>query len=901
MATECDVSDTEVPSPGTSVADLSAVDRRATVDDPSTLMETISEMCINLSLSNQIKCIACQLNGIDRRFLHETQFKDHAEKQHPKLKIKWRCVACGKEFEKLRGCRCHIPKCKVETRQPEVEQFKCESCQESFASKRGLSQHERHRHPTIRNTKRIENSTTDNRKNLTARATVWTKVETELLIKLNERYKDFRQPNAAIRDYLPNKTLKQISDKRRTLVAQREESVASSSDDENENNNNNNAILTITTDNLEEDARIDVIDVSWKEPFKKEIIENQREDENEFKQIEKRSADLATCEENEVNDIVQNFIEKLKEGIKESSTEENNIKNRRNNRKGESENELRKRNKKSTRQRKFAYARCQELYKKCPKKLIDSIVTGNVIKNKEFIEPPDKKEVLPLYKGLWGEVGPQANLPKKRDVVNYTMNEIWTPITINELIDKMKKLKNDTAAGVDDIAKAFDTVPHSVLSECLKVKGIPAKIGEYVNKMYTSCVTNITCKNKETVTINLLREVKQGDPLSPLLFNLVLDPIIELIHETTEVKKCNTFQIIAKNKTWYLEDPKLKIDCQNLPNAEPEEIMKYLGVILDPWRGLQRASVKEIVDAAEGIKNLSLKPHQKVNLIRAYLLPRYIHRLVANPPPLGILDDIDKEVKQIIKKILHLHPSTTDGLIYTDKSHGGLGMQKIPNIVKIAKIRNAIKMNESEDEVVRAALKKQEYMLKRIRQIYRVALRRAKKDIDYKCRRCGVQAETLGHVLGNCTHTKSKRIKRHNEICDLILNKVNKQGAIFKEPVVNVLGELKKPDMVIKDHDRVYVVDVTVRYEDKENLAEAYKEKMRKYKETAEFIRLRVNGATAEILPIVVGCRGAMPYLTKLNLKLLGFLQKDLITVSLIALRSSIEMATEFIDYDYTI
>lgn len=82
--------------------------------------------------------------------------------------------------------------------------------------------------------------------------------------------------------------------------------------------------------------------------------------------------------------------------------------------------------------------------------------------------------------------------------------------------------------------------------------------------------------------------------------------------------------------------------------------------------------------------------------------------------------------------------------------------------------------------------------------------------MDVMCRRCGVQVETLGHILGMCTATKSKRIKRHNEISYLIVNKVLRQYTVFKEPAVNVIGDLCKPDIVIKDYEKVYIVDVTV-------------------------------------------------------------------------------------------
>lgn len=53
-------------------------------------------------------------------------------------------------------------------------------------------------------------------------------------------------------------------------------------------------------------------------------------------------------------------------------------------------------------------------------------------------------------------------------------------------------------------------------------------------------------------------------------------------------------------------------------------------------------------------------------------------------------------------------------------------------------------------------------------------------------------------------------MKRHDEICDLIANNVSKEYAIFREPEIKINGERRKPNMVIKDHEKVYV-DVTVR------------------------------------------------------------------------------------------
>lgn len=86
----------------------------------------------------------------------------------------------------------------------------------------------------------------------------------------------------------------------------------------------------------------------------------------------------------------------------------------------------------------------------------------------------------------------------------------------------------------------------------------------------------------------------------------------------------------------------------------------------------------------------------------------------------------------------------------------------------------------------------------------RIALHKTKNNIDINCRKCGVQIETLEHILGLCIHTKNKRIRRHHEICDLIARNVSKEHATFREPEIEVNGDRCKLGMVIKDHDKVY-------------------------------------------------------------------------------------------------
>jgi hypothetical protein len=183
----------------------------------------------------------------------------------------------------------------------------------------------------------------------------------------------------------------------------------------------------------------------------------------------------------------------------------------------------------------------------------------------------------------------------------------------------------------------------------------------------------------------------------------------------------------------------------------------------------------------------------------------------------------------------------------------------------------------------------------------RSSLNRAVPQESLLCRKCHVQKETLAHILGQCIHTKGPRIKRHHEIRDLIESSLRENEAVevTKEPDLTVpTGEKLKPDLVIKNREGVFVVDVTVRHEDGDYLSSARDEKIAKYRDLLPQLR-ESSELRSEVLPIVVGTRGAMPPDTVRCLYILKIKTKaQLKTISLIALRSSIEIYHAFLDYD---
>ncbi|KXZ75867.1 hypothetical protein TcasGA2_TC034495 [Tribolium castaneum] len=184
----------------------------------------------------------------------------------------------------------------------------------------------------------------------------------------------------------------------------------------------------------------------------------------------------------------------------------------------------------------------------------------------------------------------------------------------------------------------------------------------------------------------------------------------------------------------------------------------------------------------------------------------------------------------------------------------------------------------------------------------RVALNRAIPQANLMCRRCGSQRETLGHILGICTSTKALRISRHDEIKNLIVDEAAKKDdevAVTLEPTIRhpVRGNLK-PDLVVQNREGVYVVDVTVRHEDGNLLAQGRQDKLDKYEVLLPILQERLGAPTGEVLPIVVGTRGAMPKETVEALKKLRITDRQtLLTISLIALRMSVKIYHTFMDY----
>ena len=87
-----------------------------------------------------------------------------------------------------------------------------------------------------------------------------------------------------------------------------------------------------------------------------------------------------------------------------------------------------------------------------------------------------------------------------------------------------------------DFSKAFDSINHRSIFEALREHNVPLAYVDALSRLYKDQVATVRCDCKSR-TFGIFRGTKQGDPISPYIFNSVLEQVLRPVQERWRGRK----------------------------------------------------------------------------------------------------------------------------------------------------------------------------------------------------------------------------------------------------------------------------------------------------------------------------------------------------------------------------
>jgi hypothetical protein len=87
-----------------------------------------------------------------------------------------------------------------------------------------------------------------------------------------------------------------------------------------------------------------------------------------------------------------------------------------------------------------------------------------------------------------------------------------------------------------DAEKAFNKIQHPFMLKVLERSGIQGPYLNIIKAIYRKSLANIKLNGEKLEAISLRSGTRQGCPLSPYLFNIVLEVLARAIRQQKEVK-----------------------------------------------------------------------------------------------------------------------------------------------------------------------------------------------------------------------------------------------------------------------------------------------------------------------------------------------------------------------------
>ncbi|XP_064462368.1 uncharacterized protein LOC135372839 [Ornithodoros turicata] len=308
---------------------------------------------------------------------------------------------------------------------------------------------------------------------------------------------------------------------------------------------------------------------------------------------------------------------------------------------------------------------------------------------------------------------------------------------LQRLMDHARSKGKEFCAAFLDLTNAFGSVPHAVIIEGVRASGAGEAFTEIVQDLYADNTTSIATGVEVTGVIAVRSGIRQGCPLSGILFNLAIDPVIRAIQDNAEEHSCLAYaddltplaaspvdlqrridKVVAEVERLGMSFNAGKCAAMHISGHIPvgmrATIFNVNGNSIPPLRNFEEivylgkpvgfsllngdSEVHNMIDLGQKLLCSMLAPWQRLDAIRTFLYPALNFAMRTGCIAKTQWEKLDAQLRPLIKRTLYLPKNASNEYIYGSARKGACGVPIAAELSHICRVDNAYKVLTSRDE-----------------------------------------------------------------------------------------------------------------------------------------------------------------------------------------------------------